>query len=67
MLYRGVGRRSEAKNEFEIDIRRSDLGVYDKGMKRDITSGGSKYLAHSKLEVEYQRSSGLLLQPELPE
>ncbi|GJY64941.1 hypothetical protein Tco_0466401 [Tanacetum coccineum] len=26
MLYRGVGRRSEAKNEFEIDIRRSDLG-----------------------------------------
>ncbi|GJR13883.1 zf-CCHC domain-containing protein [Tanacetum coccineum] len=25
MLYRGVGRRSEAKNEFEIDIRRSDL------------------------------------------
>ncbi|GJV14309.1 hypothetical protein Tco_1359632 [Tanacetum coccineum] len=27
MLYRGVGRRSEAKNEFEIDIRRSDLGL----------------------------------------
>ncbi|GJX97416.1 hypothetical protein Tco_0353214 [Tanacetum coccineum] len=26
MLYRGVGRRSEAKNEFEIDVRRSDLG-----------------------------------------
>ncbi|GJY17143.1 hypothetical protein Tco_0388634 [Tanacetum coccineum] len=25
MLYRGVGRRSEAKNEFEIDVRRSDL------------------------------------------
>ncbi|GJV12647.1 hypothetical protein Tco_1354188 [Tanacetum coccineum] len=27
MLYRGVGRRSEAKNEFEIDVRRSDLGI----------------------------------------
>ncbi|GJX68140.1 hypothetical protein Tco_0303867 [Tanacetum coccineum] len=27
MLYRGVGRRSEAKNEFEIDVRRSDLGL----------------------------------------
>ncbi|GJU21567.1 hypothetical protein Tco_1154909, partial [Tanacetum coccineum] len=25
MLYRGVGRRSKAKNEFEIDVRRSDL------------------------------------------
>ncbi|GJX49434.1 hypothetical protein Tco_0276279 [Tanacetum coccineum] len=27
MLYRRVGRRSEAKNEFEIDVRRSDLGL----------------------------------------
>ncbi|GJT93326.1 reverse transcriptase domain-containing protein [Tanacetum coccineum] len=27
MLYRGVGRRSEAKNEFEIDVLRSDLGL----------------------------------------
>ncbi|GJR03880.1 hypothetical protein Tco_0526864 [Tanacetum coccineum] len=27
MLYRGVGRRSEAKNEFEIDVRRSDLVI----------------------------------------
>ncbi|GJS59961.1 hypothetical protein Tco_0654745 [Tanacetum coccineum] len=26
MLYRGVGRRSEAKNEFEIDVQRSNLG-----------------------------------------
>ncbi|GJV58193.1 hypothetical protein Tco_1459198 [Tanacetum coccineum] len=25
MLYRGVGRKSKAKNEFEIDVRRSDL------------------------------------------
>ncbi|GKA36337.1 hypothetical protein Tco_0722828 [Tanacetum coccineum] len=115
MLYRGVGRRSEAKNEFEIDVRRSDLemesGSYwlDKvrtsiwrdvrtlaieeayttkysihpgadtmlcgfrltnrwlSMKKDIASCGSKYLAYSKVEVEYQGSSGLLLQPELPE
>ncbi|GJU97190.1 hypothetical protein Tco_1326461 [Tanacetum coccineum] len=115
MLYRGVGRRSEAKNEFEIDVRRSDLeiesGSYwlDKvrtsiwrdvrtlaieeayttkysihpgadtmlcgfrltnrwlSMKKDIASCGSKYLAYSEVEVEYQGSSGLLLQPELPE
>ncbi|GJV16654.1 hypothetical protein Tco_1361977 [Tanacetum coccineum] len=115
MLYRGVGRRSEAKNEFEIDVRRSDLemesGSYwlDKvrtsiwrdvrtlaieeayttkysihpgadtmlcgfrltnrwlSMKKDIASCGSKYLAYLEVEVEYQGSSGLLLQPELPE
>ncbi|GJR11881.1 hypothetical protein Tco_0794533 [Tanacetum coccineum] len=36
-------------------------------MKKDITSYGSKYLAYSKVEVEYQGSSGLLLQLELPE
>ncbi|GJX29300.1 hypothetical protein Tco_0237379 [Tanacetum coccineum] len=36
-------------------------------MKKDIASGGSKYLAYSEVEVEYQGSSGLLLQPELPE
>ncbi|GJW70728.1 hypothetical protein Tco_0127645 [Tanacetum coccineum] len=112
MLYRGVGRRSEAKNEFEIDVRRSDLemesGSYwlDKvrtsiwrdvrtlaieeayttkysihpgadtmlcgfrltnrwlSMKKDIASCGSKYLAYLEVEVEYQGSSGLLLQPE---
>ncbi|GKB76198.1 hypothetical protein Tco_0943093 [Tanacetum coccineum] len=28
---------------------------------------GSKYLAYSRVEVEYQGSSGLLLQPELSE
>ncbi|GJU23563.1 hypothetical protein Tco_1156905 [Tanacetum coccineum] len=114
MLYCGVG-RSEAKNEFEIDVRRSDLemesGSYwlDKvrtsiwrdvrtlaieeayttkysihpgadtmlcgfrltnrwlSMKKDIASCGSKYLAYLEVEVEYQGSSGLLLQPELPE
>ncbi|GJX85992.1 hypothetical protein Tco_0336766 [Tanacetum coccineum] len=79
---------SEAKNEFEIDVRRSDLGVYDKvfypsgadtmlcgfrltnrwlSMKKVIASCGSKYLAYLEVEVEYQGSSGLLLQPELPE
>ncbi|GJZ42526.1 hypothetical protein Tco_0589412 [Tanacetum coccineum] len=36
-------------------------------MKKDIASYGSKYLAYSEVEVEYQGSSGLLLQPELPE
>ncbi|GJR13831.1 hypothetical protein Tco_0796483 [Tanacetum coccineum] len=36
-------------------------------MKKDIASCGSKYLASSEVEVEYQWSSGLLLQPELPE
>ncbi|GJW03644.1 zf-CCHC domain-containing protein [Tanacetum coccineum] len=33
MLYRGVGRRSEAKNEFEIDIRRSDLVLMPRVVK----------------------------------
>ncbi|GJR24758.1 hypothetical protein Tco_0973285 [Tanacetum coccineum] len=33
-------------------------------MKTDIASCGSKYLAYSEVEVEYQGSSGLLLQPE---
>ncbi|GJT26728.1 hypothetical protein Tco_0907003 [Tanacetum coccineum] len=36
-------------------------------MKKDIASCGSKYLAYSEEEVEYQGSLGLLLQPELPE
>ncbi|GJT30349.1 hypothetical protein Tco_0910624 [Tanacetum coccineum] len=33
-------------------------------MKKDIASCGSKYLAYLEVEVEYQGSSGLLLQPE---
>ncbi|GJS78108.1 hypothetical protein Tco_0727989 [Tanacetum coccineum] len=36
-------------------------------MKKDIASCESKYLAYSEVEVEYQGSSGLLLQLELPE
>ncbi|GJY18827.1 hypothetical protein Tco_0390318 [Tanacetum coccineum] len=36
-------------------------------MKKDIASCGSKYLVYSKMKVEYQGPSGLLLQPELPE
>ncbi|GJW27928.1 hypothetical protein Tco_0044803 [Tanacetum coccineum] len=36
-------------------------------MKKDIASCSSKYLAYSEVEVEYQGSSVLLLQPELPE
>ncbi|GJR69597.1 hypothetical protein Tco_0015662 [Tanacetum coccineum] len=38
-----------------------------KRIEKDIASCGSKYLAYSEEEVEYQGSSGLLLQPELPE
>ncbi|GKB73670.1 hypothetical protein Tco_0935082 [Tanacetum coccineum] len=115
MLYHGVGRKSKAKNEFEINVRRFDLemesGSYwlDKvrtsiwrdvrtlaieeaytikysihpgadtmlcgfrltnrwlGMKKDIASCGSKYLACAEMEVEYKGSSGLLLRPEIPE
>ncbi|GJU63728.1 hypothetical protein Tco_1245563 [Tanacetum coccineum] len=33
MLYRGVGRRSEAKNEFEIDVRRSGLVLMPRVVK----------------------------------
>ncbi|GJW96550.1 hypothetical protein Tco_0178358 [Tanacetum coccineum] len=36
-------------------------------MKKDVASCDSKYLAYSRVEVEYQGSSRLLLQPELPE
>ncbi|GJZ36870.1 hypothetical protein Tco_0583061 [Tanacetum coccineum] len=36
-------------------------------IKKDIASCGSKYLAYLEVEVEYQGSSRLLLQPELPE
>ncbi|GJR73720.1 hypothetical protein Tco_0086085 [Tanacetum coccineum] len=34
-------------------------------MKKDIASCGSKYLAYSEEEVEYQGSLGLLLQPDV--
>ncbi|GJU44577.1 hypothetical protein Tco_1201843 [Tanacetum coccineum] len=85
-LEKGEGRRSEAKNEFELDLLQSDQGEYDKvfypsgadtmlcgfrltnrwlSMKKVIASCGSKYLAYLEVEVEYQGSSGLLLQPEL--
>ncbi|GJR59433.1 hypothetical protein Tco_1501595 [Tanacetum coccineum] len=33
-------------------------------LKKDIASCGSKYLAYLEMKVEYQGSSGLLLQPE---
>ncbi|GJS48550.1 hypothetical protein Tco_0598671 [Tanacetum coccineum] len=59
-------RKSEAKNKFWIDcgLRFSN---WWSSMKKDIASCGSKYLAYSEVEVEYQGSSRLLLQPELPE
>ncbi|GJT01731.1 hypothetical protein Tco_0822900 [Tanacetum coccineum] len=70
---------SEGADDFVVyyDARSKDLKAsLEKGrrltnrwlsMKKDIASCGSKYLAYSEVEVEYQGSSGLLLQPELPE
>ncbi|GJS40554.1 hypothetical protein Tco_0565597 [Tanacetum coccineum] len=70
----------EGANDFVVyyDARSKDLeACLEKGeggclltnrwlsMKKDIASCGSKYLAYSEVEVEYQGSSGLLLQPEL--
>ncbi|GJY46486.1 hypothetical protein Tco_0435549 [Tanacetum coccineum] len=72
----------EGADDFVVyyDARSKDLEAYfGKGrsdtlltkrwlsMKKDIASCSSKYLAYSEVEVEYQGSSGLLLQPELPE
>ncbi|GJV32944.1 hypothetical protein Tco_1393344 [Tanacetum coccineum] len=69
MLYRGVGRRSEARNDCSSLMYDDRLGLRKLinrwlSMKKDIASCGSKYLAYSEVEVEYQGSSGLLLQPE---
>ncbi|GKB17631.1 hypothetical protein Tco_0851554 [Tanacetum coccineum] len=69
----------EGADDFVVyyDARSKDLeACLEKGrrltnrwmsMKKDIASCGSKYLAYSEEEVEYQGSLGLLLQPELPE
>ncbi|GKB52578.1 hypothetical protein Tco_0903331 [Tanacetum coccineum] len=69
----------EGADDFVVyyDARSKDLeACLEKGrrlsnrwmsMKKDIASYGSKYLAYSEEEVEYQGSLGLLLQPELPE
>ncbi|GJU18710.1 hypothetical protein Tco_1146676 [Tanacetum coccineum] len=66
----------EGADDFVVyyDARSKDLeACLEKGrrltnrwlsMKKDIASCGSKYLAYSEVEVEYQGSSGLLLQPE---
>ncbi|GJV76249.1 putative reverse transcriptase domain-containing protein [Tanacetum coccineum] len=68
----------EGADDFVVyyDARSKDLeACLEKGrrlsnrwlsMKKDVASCGSKYLAYSEVEVEYQGSSGLLLQPELP-
>ncbi|GJQ90490.1 putative reverse transcriptase domain-containing protein [Tanacetum coccineum] len=67
---------SEGADDFVVyyDARSKDLeACLEKGrrltnrwlsMKKDIASCGSKYLAYLEVEVEYQGSSGLLLQPE---
>ncbi|GKC95102.1 hypothetical protein Tco_1160544 [Tanacetum coccineum] len=36
MLYRGIGRRSEAKNDFELDLRWSDLDEVRTSIWRDV-------------------------------
>ncbi|GJT17807.1 hypothetical protein Tco_1182221 [Tanacetum coccineum] len=53
----------------DVDKVLCSLGLTNRwlSMKKDIASCGSKYLAYLEVEVEYQGSSGLLLQPELPE
>ncbi|GJU88048.1 hypothetical protein Tco_1300471 [Tanacetum coccineum] len=68
----------EGADDFVVyyDARSKDLeACLEKGrrlsnrwlsMKKDVASCGSKYLAYSRMEIEYQGSSGLLLQPELP-
>ncbi|GJV83182.1 hypothetical protein Tco_1523080 [Tanacetum coccineum] len=59
-------KKSEAKNEFWIDCGLTFSNWWS-SMTKNIASCGSKYLAYSRVEVEYQGSSGLLLQPELSE
>ncbi|GJX20904.1 hypothetical protein Tco_0223581 [Tanacetum coccineum] len=54
------------KKEIRIPIKR-DVANRWLCMRKDIDSCGSKYLAYLEVEVGYQGSSGLLLQPELPE
>ncbi|GJY92087.1 hypothetical protein Tco_0507869 [Tanacetum coccineum] len=58
MLFVDVGRRCEAKYEFEIDITMIRSRLTNRWlMKKDIASCGSKYLECSEMEVEYQGSS----------
>ncbi|GJV93128.1 hypothetical protein Tco_1540941 [Tanacetum coccineum] len=68
----------EGADDFVVyyDARSKDLeACLEKGrrlsnrwlsMKKDVASCDSKYLAYSRVEIEYQGSSGLLLHPELP-
>ncbi|GJU40585.1 hypothetical protein Tco_1193542 [Tanacetum coccineum] len=55
--------------EAGLEKREGDCWLTNRwlSMKKVIASCGSKYLAYWEVEVEYQGSSGLLLQPELPE
>ncbi|GJZ31388.1 hypothetical protein Tco_0576435 [Tanacetum coccineum] len=59
----------DARNKFGSRLRKreGDCWLTNRwlSMKKDIASYGSKYLVYSEVEVEYQGSSGLLLQPEL--
>ncbi|GJT98531.1 hypothetical protein Tco_1094049, partial [Tanacetum coccineum] len=55
--------------EAGLEKREGDCWLTNRwlSMKKVIASCGSKCLAYLEVEVEYQGSSGLLLQPELPE
>ncbi|GJV05876.1 hypothetical protein Tco_1343532 [Tanacetum coccineum] len=58
------------KGKCSVVPRNREEGVKQTEFRDDVrcrSSCGSKYLAYSEVEVEYQGSSGLLLQPELPE
>ncbi|GJW95389.1 hypothetical protein Tco_0175061 [Tanacetum coccineum] len=54
--------------EAGLEKREGDCWLTNRwlSMKKVIASCGSKCLAYLEVEVEYQGSSGLLLQPELP-
>ncbi|GJT04187.1 hypothetical protein Tco_0838649 [Tanacetum coccineum] len=58
--------RSEFDFEAKYHLGKANVDVVPSSMKKNIASCGSKYLACSRVEIEYQWSSRLLLQPELP-
>ncbi|GJV07842.1 hypothetical protein Tco_1345498 [Tanacetum coccineum] len=64
------GRRGLSVTELEFDFEakyhlgKANVDVVPSSMKKNIASCGSKYLACSRVEIEYQWSSRLLLQPE---
>ncbi|GJT37782.1 putative reverse transcriptase domain-containing protein [Tanacetum coccineum] len=79
-MLRGLDQQREKKEDDEAHSTKysihpgADKIYYDlrvmywwPGMKKDIATYVSKCLTRSKVEVEHQRPSGLLQQPEIPE